>query len=92
MKKNEPLHNALAALPLKYQELLQRLAIKDRREEWAELLWLIEEYANGKLTHDERNAKPRVSLADGRAQFPDSFQVRAMPSQELPIDPSSHRD
>jgi hypothetical protein len=88
--KTEPLN----FLPLKWRELLQRLAIKDKREEIGELLWLIEEYAAGRLTHVDGPTTPRVSL-DGRgprAQFPDEIVIRPMPSQEMPIDPSSHRE
>lgn len=88
--KSEPLN----FLPLKWRELLQRLAVKDKREEIAELLWLIEEYAAGRLTHVDGLSTPRVSL-DGRGprvQFPDEIGVRPMPSQELPNNPSSRRE
>lgn len=81
----------LQFLPLKWRELLQRLALKDKREELAELLWLIEEYAAGRLKYSEDAATPRVSL-DGRgprAQFPDKISVRAMPAQDLPFDHSA---
>lgn len=94
MKETEkPLRSSdpLYFLPLKYRELLQRLATKDKREEIAELLWVIEEYAAGRLKYSEEPTSPRVSL-DGRgprAQFPDKILVRPMPSQDLPFDPSS---
>lgn len=90
LKSSDPLY----FLPMKYRELLQRLATKDKREELAELLWVIEEYASGRLKYSEEPTSPRVSL-DGRgprAQFPDKILVRPMHSQEIPSDPSSHQE
>ena len=96
MKESEkPLKtDPLSFLPLKWRELLQRLAMKDKREEVSELLWLIEEYAAGRLKYLDGATAPRVSL-DGhgtRAQFPEKLAVRPMPSRDLPIDPSSHQE
>jgi len=85
--KPEPLN----FLPLKWRELLQRLAVKDKREEIAELLWLIEEYAAGRLTYADGPSTPRVTLNGHgpRPQYPEKIAVRSIPSQELPPDPSS---
>ena len=97
MKENEKSlkPDPLNIIPLKWRELLQRLAIKDKREtELAELLWLIEEYAAGRLTYAEKGATPRVSL-DGhgpRTQFPQRILAQPMPSRELPLDPSSRQE
>jgi hypothetical protein len=96
MRENEklPKPDPLNSIPLKWRELLQRLAVKDKREEVAELLWLIEEYAAGRLKHFEESTTPRVSL-DGpgpRPQFPSRIAVRPRPSQELPNDPSSPQE
>ena len=96
-RENEkhPSADPLGFLPLKWRELLQRLAIKDKREEVAELLWLIEEYAANRLRWlDDESTKPRVSL-DGqrpRPQYPERIAVRPTLSQEFPPDPSSPRE
>jgi hypothetical protein len=97
MKGNEkllPKREPLSFLPLKWRELLQKLAIKDKREEVAELLWLIEEYAAGHLRYSEGETIPRVSLEGSGppSHYPARMLVQPVPSQELQPDPSSHRE
>jgi hypothetical protein len=97
VKENEkPLNkDPLYFIPLKLREILQRLAVKDRRaNEIAEILWLIEEYAAGRLRYTDEPVTPRVSL-DGqwpRDQYPSKIAVHPAPSQDVHTDLSSLRE
>lgn len=96
MKENDKQakYDPLQFLSLKWRELLQRLAVKDRRDEVQEIIWLIEEYAAGRLKWSEGPTTPRVTLdAHGPlVQFPERISVRPMPSKSLPGDPTSDRE
>lgn len=78
-----PPEKEIGVLSQKARELLRRLAIADHRSEIKELIWLIEQYAAGRLRDlgDNTPASPRVSLTD----LPDPVQAVEMVRQ--PQDP-----
>lgn len=87
-KENEkPAKDVLGFIPLRWRDLLQRLASKDRRGEVAELLWLIESYASGRLSDQgDKFTTPRIPLdgSKGRAQYPRVVGLESTPEEEPP--------
>jgi len=64
MNESEMRPDFLAFLPRRQREMLRRLASKDRRTEFDEIVYLIEARAQGQHQDHGDYAKPPISLSD----------------------------
>jgi hypothetical protein len=86
--KNARSAELLAELPPRYREILSQLAELDMRDDWNELLWLIEAVGMGRFKDLGDDARaPRVHAPPRADSGNERVRVRAFRSGQPPIDP-----
>lgn len=84
-KPSEKFEQLLDALPPRTREILSMLAELDRRDDWQQLLWIIESTGNGRYKDlGEVPTTPRVSLPSRSETDSERVRVRAFRPSHTP--------